>query len=314
MAVERAVLVTRKTRLESLVERFNTAAQARFYIQNAGGDFGEYEREHDAYRRSLDAVKLKLRDELKYTEIDRSFVPGYLFEGTGVVVTVGQDGLVANTAKYLRGIPIIAVNPDPGRYDGILLPFSPDGFPPALRSVMEGRAPLRHITLAEAVLGDGQRLLAFNDFFIGPRSHISARYRISHGGRSETQSSSGIIVSTGAGSTGWLSSLFNMARGIEAAFTGTASLDGRVMAWDEERLIFVVREPFISRGSSADITAGEITPEAVLEVESTMPSEGTIFSDGVEADFLKFNAGAVLRVSVAAEKAALVWTVEMKQQ
>ena len=52
-----------------------------------------------------------------------------------------------------------------------------------------------------ARLNDGQRLLAFNDFLIGHRTHVSARYRLTWHGRTETQSSSGILVSTGAGST-----------------------------------------------------------------------------------------------------------------
>ena len=57
---------------------------------------------------------------------------------------------------------------------------------------------------------DGQRLLAFNDLFIGARTHVSARYRVEYAGKQEQQSSSGLLVSTGAGSTGWLSSVMNM--------------------------------------------------------------------------------------------------------
>ena len=37
--IEKIVLVTRKTRLEGLIERFNTRAQAKFYIEHSGGDF-----------------------------------------------------------------------------------------------------------------------------------------------------------------------------------------------------------------------------------------------------------------------------------
>jgi hypothetical protein len=67
-------------------------------------------------------------------------------------------------------------------------------------------------------LNDGQRLLAFNDLFIGASSHISARYKISFNQNSEEHSSSGLIVSTPAGSTGWLSSIFNMAYGVTSMF------------------------------------------------------------------------------------------------
>ena len=57
---EKLVIVTRRTRLEELIARFNTPGQARFYIEHAGGDFGDYEREHDAYRRALDRVRREL--------------------------------------------------------------------------------------------------------------------------------------------------------------------------------------------------------------------------------------------------------------
>ena len=36
---KKLVIVTRKTRLQELVERFNTRSQAKFYIEHAGGDF-----------------------------------------------------------------------------------------------------------------------------------------------------------------------------------------------------------------------------------------------------------------------------------
>src|SRR5262249_52972105 len=118
---DKIVVVTRKTRLEELIERFNTREQAKFYIEHMGLDFGTYDREHAAY---AEAVR-RLRRELdglvsKVQFIDRSFVPNFIFTAQDLLVTVGQDGLVVNTAKYLNGQPIVAVNPDPSRYDGIL--------------------------------------------------------------------------------------------------------------------------------------------------------------------------------------------------
>ena len=44
------VLVTRKTRLEDLIARHLTAAQARFYVEHLGADFSDYEREHEVYQ------------------------------------------------------------------------------------------------------------------------------------------------------------------------------------------------------------------------------------------------------------------------
>jgi len=302
---KKLVIVTRKTRLQELVERFNTRSQAKFYIEHAGGDFADYEHEDDAYRSALDVLRRSLDFEMPQQLVDRVFVPSFQFQKEDVVVTLGQDGLVANTAKYVGGQPIVAVNPEPGRFDGILLPFLPDQARSAVANVIEVKARIREVTLAETKLQDGQRLLAFNDLFIGARSHVSALYRITCGNESEIQSSSGVLVSTGAGSTGWLSSVFNMASGV-ARFCGGTPVKPVRMPWEDRRLIYVVREPFVSRHSQASIIAGMLDSGQELALESLMPSGGAVFSDGVQADFLEFNSGAIATVRAAEQRARLV--------
>ncbi len=148
--------------------------------------------------------------------IDRAYISNYDFGLCEAVVVVGQDGLVANTAKYVGDVPIVAVNPDPQRFDGILLPFQVQEARAAVNRVLNKQAKIREVTLAEVMLHDGQRMLAFNDLFIGVKSHVSARYQLRVDGREESQSSSGVLVSTGAGSSGWMSSVFNMAAGSHA--------------------------------------------------------------------------------------------------
>src|SRR5262245_46223690 len=185
---EKLVLVTRKTRLEELVERFNTRAQAKFYIEHMGLDFSEYEAEHEVYA----AAVTRLRRELeglgpKLQAIDWGFLPNFLFGADDVVVTVGRDGLVVNTAKYLDGQPLVAVNPDPARVDGILLPFAPAAAPQAVARTLAGKVSCHLITMAEVALNDGQRLLAFNDFYLGQRTHVSSRYSLSWRGHTEKQ-------------------------------------------------------------------------------------------------------------------------------
>jgi len=302
---KKIVIVTRKTRLQELVERFNTRSQAKFYIEHAGGDFADYEREDDAYRSSLEVLRRSLDFEMPQQLVDRVLVPTFQFQHEDLVVTLGQDGLVANTAKYVGAQPIVAVNPEPARFDGILLPFLPDQARSAVRKVIEAKAGIHEVTLAEIKLRDGQRLLAFNDLFIGARSHVSALYRINYGKKSEIQSSSGVLVSTGAGSTGWLSSVFNMASGV-ARFCGSAAVKPIRMPWEDRRLIYIVREPFVSRHSQASIVAGMLESGQDLVLESLMPSGGAAFSDGMEADFLQFNSGAIATVRAAEQRARLV--------
>jgi NAD kinase len=302
---EKLVVVTRKTRLQELVERFNTQAQARFYIEHSGGNYAEYAEEDAAYAAALASLRRSLELGLKTQFIDRALVPTYLFSDRDLVVTVGQDGLVANTARYVGAQPIVAVNPDPKRMDGVLLPFSVQSARAAVARTAEAKAKVREVTLAEARLADGQRLLAFNDLYIGARSHVSSRYRLKYDGKQEDQSSSGVLVSTGAGSTGWMSSVFQMAAGV-AAFSGGKAGKPMTMKWEDPRLLFVVREPFVSKHSRASAIAGLVEGEKRLQLESLMPSGGVIFGDGMESDFLTFESGAVASVGPAPTRARLV--------
>lgn len=307
MSCEKIVIVTRKTRLEGLLERFNTTSQTKFYLERAGADYEAYKQEHDHYHAVVDRVRRECRELVpRVHAIERGYLPTYLFAPKDLVVAIGQDGLVVNTAKYLDGQPLVAVNPDPAHLMGVLLPYRPDQATQAVARVMAGKEGVRAVTMAEAVLSDGQRLLAFNDLFIGPRSHTSARYAISHGARHEVQSSSGVIVATGAGSTGWLSSVYNMAAGLMPALgaEAPARVDSR-FDWERDCLRFAVREPYRSPSTQADLVFGELGPGEVLRLESQMPEEGVIFSDGVEADFLQFNAGTFATIGIAGRKAQL---------
>lgn len=304
MSVEYAIIIKNKTRLETLIERFNTKGQARFYIESLGGNFEDYVLEHDTFYACLSQIQTQLSTTIKNKVVERSFLPNYIFTDKNVIIVVGQDGLVANTAKYSKSIPIIAVNPDKKRYDGILLPFDQHNFIYAVEAVCKENFNFETMRFAEAKLNDGQRILAFNDLFIGASSHVSARYKITFKNNTEEHSSSGLLVSTKAGSTGWLSSVFNMAYGVTGMFEKNLKLKRPKIT--ERDLLFAVREPFQSIKTQTGITAGIIKEHNSLIVESLMPSNGIIFSDGIEADFLKFNSGNMVTIGIAEEVAKLV--------
>lgn len=106
----RIVLVSRRTRLEELVARFNTLTQARFYVEHLGADFTDYQQEHDRYLEALRASERVLGSHGRIHVVNRTFLPNYVFGKNDVVVALGQDGLVANTIKYLSSQPLIGVN------------------------------------------------------------------------------------------------------------------------------------------------------------------------------------------------------------
>jgi len=306
-AERKVVLVTRKTRLQELLARHHTLAQARFYIEHLGADFGDYVLEDVAYEASLRIARQALGQWGRHQVLDRTHLPNFVFSADDIVVALGQDGLVANTMKYLDGQPLLGVNPEPSRWDGVLLPFAADALASTLAEVARDRRPTKVVTMAEARLSDGQTMRAVNDLFIGPRSHASALYDIALGDRVEHQSSSGVIVATGLGSTAWLKSVVTGSLALAGAFGRRASAAGyEPTAWDAERLTFAVREPFPTRSSQATLVYGAVTKAQPLRMRSRMPEHGVIFSDGMEADFLRFTAGMEATIGLAAAQGQLV--------
>jgi NAD kinase len=311
------VLVTRPTRLAELVIRFNTVSQARFYVEHQGADFSDYHREDETYHRALTETHTALDQIGRVQTVDRAFLPNFIFAPDDTIVTLGQDGLAANTLKYLDGQPLVGINPDPERWDGRLLPFRTSDLPKLMPEVIRRQRATRTVTLAKAALNNGQTLHAVNDLFIGPKTHTSARYIIRTGNAAECQSSSGVIVSTGLGSTGWLKSLLTGAAAITQSTNGTLARERITnekirlkvkseFAWDAEYLYYTVREPFPTRTTGATLVFGRVTPETPLQIESRMPEHGVIFSDGIESDFLEFNSGAQATITLAEKKGVLV--------
>lgn len=299
----RFVLVTRKTRLQELVERFNTWPQARFYLEHSQVDAQDYLDEHDHYQAQVRIAETTLTELGRLHCIERAFLPNYQFSKHDMVVVIGQDGLVANTLKYLDGQPLVAVNPDPNRFDGKVLPFSVAQLGDVAKRTLHSDTDLCSVTLAEASTNDGQRMLAVNDLFIGPKSHTSARYTLRWNGQSEVQSSSGVIVSTGFGSSGWFQSVLAGAAGV-AGQAQHPLIAG--FAWDAPHLQFAVREPFPSQTTGVNLVFGSIKKRVSFILESHMPEHGVVFSDGIESDFIAFNSGTILNVGVSQVQGALV--------
>jgi NAD kinase len=304
----RIVLVVRNTRLDDLLARFSTVSHAQFYIEHLGADFSDYVREHEQYKIAIAQSQSILGRLGRLHTVNRTFLPNYLFAEDDLIVVLGQDGLVANTIKYSKDCPVVGVNPDPARWDGALLPFSLSDLDRAARGALFGDRSIKRVTMAQALLSDGQRLLGVNDLFIGMKSHVSARYLLEVQHRTEAHSSSGIIVSTGLGSTGWFRSLVT---GAVATASGMLSMDiprpeRDAFPWDADYLYFTVREPFPSKTTGTSIVFGRITRDSPLSLTSQMPESGVIFSDGIESDFLNFNSGMAATITVADQQGRLV--------
>lgn len=293
--VPRAIVVTRASEYAALLARHGTRAQAAFFLERRGQSIEDLERRHALLERALDAVSRAIPPEWRRQRLDRGDLARFVFEPDDLVIAAGQDGLVANAAKYLDGQLVLGVNPDPERYDGVLVPHRPEAAARLLRAMAARRVEVEARTMVEARLDDGQRLLALNELFAGHRSHQSARYRIVLAGRQERQSSSGVIVTTGTGATGW-------ARSINLERRRPLDLPGPT----DPAIAFFVREPFPSVGTGTSLDGALLREGAPLVLVSEMNDGGVLFGDGIEEDRIDFSWGTRVEVCPAEARLRLV--------
>jgi len=290
----RCVLVERSTEFRDLLARHGTREQARFFLDRHGLSIDAVEDRDSSYRRARNDVLGAVPGDWRIATVDRDELDRFLFAADDVVVVLGQDGLVANTAKYLDGQPIIGLNPDPERNPGVLVPHPPGAAGDLLADSGAGRLAVDHRTMAEATLDDGERLLALNEIFVGHRSHQSARYRLEVDGVEERQSSSGLIVATGTGATGWAASI-----------NGQRPEPLRMPAPGERALAWFVREPWPSPATQIGLESGALDERDRIVVTSELGDGATLFGDGIEADYLHIDWGQRASIGIAERSLSL---------
>jgi NAD kinase len=288
------VVVHRRSEYDELIARHGTRQQAAFYLESRDRSLDEVVARHEALESAMQVTAAAIPAEWRRADVERSDLARFVFGPEDVVVVVGQDGLVANVAKYLDGHPVVGIDPEPERNPGVLVPHAPRSAAELLRAAVGGAA-VQERTMVEATTDDGQSIRALNEVYVGHASHQSARYQLQlPDGTRERQSSSGVLAGTGTGATGWLRS-----------------------AWQERRspivlprpdapgLCWFVREAWPSPGTGTSCTEGDLGADEALTV--LVESDQLVcFGDGIEGDALQLTWGNRLVVRRAPQCLRLV--------
>jgi hypothetical protein len=283
----RAVVVHRRSELDLLLERHGTRGQAEFFLRSRGRDLAAVQARHDALQQALQQCDAAIPSGWRRAGVERTDLPRLHFDPEDVVLAVGQD--VADQ-------PVIGVDPEPGINPGVLVRHRAADLGAVLAAVGAGTAPVEQRCMVEAALDDGQVLRALNELYLGDPGHQSARYRLRAPGSAEAgerQSSSGVLVGTGTGATGWCASL-SRDRAAPPPLPGPL----------EQRLAWFVREAWPSPSTGTTWTQGLLEPGAALQ----LVAEGdlVVFGDGLESDRLQVGWGQQIVVRVAGRHLTLV--------
>ena len=297
-----SVVVTRGSELELLLARHGTREQARFFLERRGQAIADVERRHAPARgRARRRSRRPFRSSGGACAIGRGDLARFLFEPEDLVVAVGQDGLVANAAKYLGAssssgsTPTRAARrrprPSPGREDCGRTPPRGGRRSSACRFEERSDGRKRASTTARRC-GRSTRCSS------GHRSHQSARYRIGAPARARSASPPRAWSSPPEPGRHGLGAL----RERRAAPAPRAPGPFRAVRWPSS----CASHSRASRPERALDGARLLAGGAGLEVVSEMDDGGVLFADGIEEDRLEFPFGARARFDVAPDRLRLV--------
>lgn len=295
--MDRVVIVTKPTRLEELVDEHMNEGVAAFVLDSHGQSIAPYQEEDLRYRRALDTVRQQIPNDLMTATLPRNEIPQFLFRETDLVIPCGPDGLFVNVAQYVDRQLVLGVNPDPATVTGALMTFAPYQVRNVIERIRKGEYGVEALPFAKAVIDNDRTVWGLNDLFIGRSDQVSARYKVTLGMRSEHQSSSGVIVSTGVGSSGWMRAIQAMFEGLSDE-VGTSYALSRLPSPVEPELVFVVREPFPTPTTGVSLVTGRVIPGAALELVCEMSKGGVIFSDGIVERAVPWGAGSTVVITV----------------
>ena len=291
----KVILACKKTSKEFFSERYGAAwteELERFDLERAA-----VEEEHLLHHESVELLTEAFRQ--------RGVEPRVLLRrrygqeellGADLVLSVGGDGELLNVARHIRGRELVLGYRSYHRSAGRLL--APASLTPAavVERVLRGEYEVREWTRIEGTLHNGEQTLtdlALNEVYIGDRYSVgTARYTLHLGDHEERQRSSGVLVCTGTGSTGWYANVVvpgPRGGGYGQPFDNCST-----------ELRFVVRDP-IRSPTLPNMVSGSIPLGETFTIKSTLNADGLVSFDCSKRSYespraYPFNRGALLEI------------------
>lgn len=180
------------------------------------------------------------------------------------VVSIGGDGTALGASHYVRRGAMLSVNSAPGDSIGHFCSVHRRNFAERLAAILKDEwKPAELARLLITLDGKSLPELALNDVLIAHDCPASTtRYLIRVGDQEEEQRSSGLWVSTAAGST-----------------AGICSAGGKKMPRGSKRIQYLIRELYREPNRSYQFTRGFLDPGESVTIASKM-AQGELYIDG----------------------------------
>lgn len=231
---------------------------------------------------TIDKVRKILQDKkvnfgfVKYNDLKEND-----FKDIDLVISLGGDGTFVRAANFIKNQLILGINSDPKTSEGALVSLLSDEVE-KLNDILDGKYKTIIRERAMVLLNDKEiKESVINAVFVGAASQFHcSRYIVNFNDKQEEHRSSGILVSTGTGSTGWFK-----------------SAGGKVFAHDEKKLKFIIREPYVgNRVYVPKLLSGEIEKDKSIEIVSMRDYGGVLAVDDAVYEVKK---GDKIKVSLS---------------
>jgi len=258
----RVLVVYKQDAFQQYVQQQRDATLLRL-LRRRHPDVLDMQRAHRTHRATLEAVIRVLRafpvtfDVAARAQLNVS-------ASYDLVISIGGDGTFLQAARHVPRTPILGVNSDPQRSEAVFSAATRRTFPTLCRQALEGRLPeLRLFRLWLKLNGTMLPQQAINDVLICHEHPATmSRYRLRIGRREELHKSSGLWVSTAAGSS-----------------SAVLAAGGQRLPWQARQFQYRPRELYQGRLSRPRLRGDVLSESTRLRVAWLM-RHGAAFIDG----------------------------------
>tara|TARA_Y100000310_G_scaffold341787_1_gene442115 strand:- start:15166 stop:15966 length:801 start_codon:yes stop_codon:yes gene_type:complete len=234
---------------------------------------------------TLQIVKNTLKKyKINYKIANREKLSKKLFQNKDLIIAVGGDGTFLRTSHFVFDrTPVFGVNSDPKLKEGFFMTSDKKDFERKFRRILKGKYSIRKLHRLEAYIEKKKvKELALNEFYISSeKEYHTARYYLTLKGKKERQKSSGVIISTAAGSYAWMK-----------------SAGGKALPLSSDKFQYMVREPYCGKVSAKCILVNNIlNRNEKIEVEFEVGG-GIVIADSLSAEHV-FKAGQKVIVKMS---------------